>query len=85
MRMIQLARLKIGLRRFLAEDTSAEVVLTWDADEGYLDIKCGGRGMDITFPPDAFNKDGDLLTAEEKQDMVDTLQAIVNEHNAQVE
>ena len=85
MRMIQLANLKVGLRRFLAEDTSAEVALVWNADEGHLDINCNGRGMDMTFPSDAFNKDGDILTEEEKQDMIDILQAIVDEHNAQVE
>ena len=85
MRIVQLVSLKVGLRRFLAENTSAAVELAWDANENHLDIKCGRRGMDITFPPGAMNEEGDFLTDEEKQDIVDKLQVIVNEHNAQVE
>ena len=85
MRMIQLANLKVGLRRFLAEDTSAEVVFAWDPNENHLDINRNGRGIEIMLPPDAMNAEGDYLTEENKQDIVDTLQAIVDEHNAQVE
>jgi len=81
MRVVQLVGLKVGLRRFLAENTSAAVELVWDANENHLDIKSGRRGMDITFPPGAMNEEGDLLTDEEKQDIVDKLQVIVNEHN----
>ena len=81
MRIVQLAGLKVGLRRFLAEKTSAAVELVWDVDENHLDIKSGRRGMDITFPPDAMNEEGDPLTDEEKQDIVDKLQVIVDEHN----
>ena len=84
MRMIQLARLKAGLRRFLAEEASTEVVLNWDATESHLDIERNGKGIDITFPANALNGEGDILTDDDKQNIINTLQTIVDEHNSQI-
>ena len=84
MRMVQLGRLKAGLRRFLTESASAEATLSWNASESHLDINCSGRGIDMTFPPGSMNEDGDILSDEEKQNIINTLQTIVDEHNSQI-
>jgi hypothetical protein len=74
-------KLKIGLRKFLAQDPTRTTTLTWDEEKSVIDINRNGRGMTLAFRSDAMNSEGDPLTEENKQDIVDTLQAIVDEHN----
>tara|TARA_Y100000310_G_C20496188_1_gene721639 strand:- start:163 stop:420 length:258 start_codon:yes stop_codon:yes gene_type:complete len=82
--ILELPKLKMGLRRFLERHSSDPVALTWDADSSYLNIESNGHGMDAHFRPETLNAEGDYMTDEEKQDIVDALSAIVDEHNAQV-
>ena len=78
------AKLKIGLRKFLAQDATNAATLSWDEEKSVIDINRNGRGMTFAFRSDAMNAEGDYLTSEEKQDIVDTLQTIVDEHNNQI-
>ena len=81
--ILELPKLKMGLRKFLKRHSGDQVVLTWDAAINYLSVESNGHGMDANFPQDTFNSEGDPMTDEEKQDIVDALSAIVDEHNAQ--
>ena len=85
MRMVSLAMMKTGLRQFLKHRTSVAATMNWDPDKSTVMIGCGPRGTNFTFEPDSLNSEGDPLTEEDKQEIVDALQIIVDEHNAQVE
>ena len=85
MRMVNLAIMKTGLRQFLKRKTSVVATMNWDSGKSAITVDCGPRGVNFTFEPDSLNSEGDPLTDENKQDIVDTLQAIVDEHNTQVE
>ena len=78
-------RIKSQVRRFISERPMTEMLIVWEPDTGTLHIETvNGRGIDMSFLPDVYNDDGDPMTEAEKQDIVDALQSIVDEHNSQL-
>ena len=79
--IINVGRLKANTRSFLSQAPNIQAILTWEQETKYLDISVGGMGIEVRLDGNTMNTDGDYMTDEEKQDIVDKLQVIVNEHN----
>tara|TARA_Y100000310_G_scaffold329385_1_gene399119 strand:- start:2110 stop:2361 length:252 start_codon:yes stop_codon:yes gene_type:complete len=81
--MTVVGQIKAMARRFIRERPLVEMVVIWDADAGILNVETTtGRGVDLSFPPDSYNDDGDPMTGAEKQAIADAVQAVIDEHNA---
>ena len=81
--MTVVGQIKAMARRFIRERPLVEMVVIWDADAGILNVETTtGRGVDLSFPPDSYNDDGDPATESEHDTIYSALETIVSEHNA---
>ena len=80
--LLQVGFIKGRLRRFIAEKPNQEIILERKDDQILVNRAQLARGISLHLPVDTLNENGDYMTDEEKQELVDTLTAIVDEHNA---
>ena len=79
--VVNVGRLKGYTRSFLSQGPNVQAVLVWDQKTKNLEINLNDMGVGMRLDENTMNADGDYMTDEEKQDIVDKLQAIVDEHN----
>ena len=80
-RIIDIGRVKSHVREFLTRVPDTPVVVSWDQELKVLDVNAAGHGMELRLGTEVVNTDGDYMTDEEKQEIVDKVQTIVDEHN----
>ena len=83
--IISVGRLIGGVRSFLSDFPNQPAIFAWNQEKKLLDVSSGFRGIEVHLNDTTMNEDGDYMTDEEKQAIVDKVRTIVNEHNAQVE
>ena len=79
--IINVGRLIGGVRSFLSEIPNRPATFTWNQEIKVLDVSSDPRGIEVYLDGTAMNEDGDYMTDEEKQAIVDKVQEIVDEHN----
>ena len=79
--IISVGRLIGGVRSFLSEMPNQPATFTWNQEVKVLNVSSDPRGIEVYLDGTAMNEDGDYMTDEEKQAIVDKVQAIVDEHN----
>tara|TARA_Y100000034_G_scaffold94299_1_gene114280 strand:- start:373 stop:645 length:273 start_codon:yes stop_codon:yes gene_type:complete len=85
LQVLQIGAIKARLRQSLEENSGKLMVLVYEDDCVRVHREGHERGIILDLIPGrVMNQDGDYMTEEEIQDVVNILTAVVDEHNSQL-
>ena len=85
--IMHVGMIKARLRNFMVDkDTNLSVTVDYNPDKETLCFEnSAGFGLQLNFPSNAINENGDYMTDQEKQDLVAVLTEIADEYNSQLQ